>query len=60
MTPEEITESLRGVKSWEEAHPLQRGSFALEMSDRQFGKGPLLQAWLWFLDGWRACRAQHG
>jgi len=54
MTPEEITEGLKGVKSWEDATPLQRGSFALDMKDRQFGHGPLTQAWLWFLSGWRA------
>lgn len=53
MTVEEITDGLKDVQSWQNATSLQRGSFALEMKDRNYGRGPLTAAWLWFLSGWR-------
>jgi hypothetical protein len=58
MTVEEMCEKLKDVKSWQEASSRQRGSFGLEMNGRQYGQGPLIQAWLWFASGWNAAITQ--
>lgn len=55
MTPQEIAATLKDTKSWHEASSHQRGAFAHEMKDRQYGWDALTQAWGWFLVGWQEC-----
>lgn len=52
MTSEDILQVLKESGSWKAADAATRNAFYGQMKNKQYGIGPLTQAWEWFWAGW--------
>jgi hypothetical protein len=56
MTPDELHEHLRHLKSWvgPDTDPTAKEYFRKEMAKRSYGRDETISAWEHFYEGWQA------
>lgn len=56
MTEKQLLKYCRQTNEPPERHVAAWPKFVESMHDKRYGLEPTTDAWLWFLEGWYACR----